>query len=249
MNPSALAPKPPERAGPSAESVHKTLTVAKAALSGGALMYAVVYLLLIVNRTKLLHPVLAGAATWLARLAGLAAIAAVTYCAVLLTRWLIARRSVAFAHRHLPESRPRWALWAGCLVPLANLAWAPVYVIELAGREGQLARLRKPIVVWWLLWVIGTVVSLLAVATSWAQDAQGIANNVATMILAYLLGLATVIAAEKIVEGFEHRPVRRPAHRWVVITDDRIDSLENRETEKTATPAAVLESERREPAA
>lgn len=243
VDPTAVLAKSQVRSGPSVDSVRKALAATRIALGVAALLQVVVYLLLIINRTRLLHPVLAGAALWLSRLASVAAIAAVITCAVLLTRWLIARRSAAFAHWHLPESRPGWALWSGCLVPLANLAWAPVYVIELAAREGQLARLRTPIVVWWLLWALSTVVSVLAVTTSRAQDAQGIANNTTTMIVAYLLGLAAVAATSKVFEGFERRPVQRPAHHWVVVADDRPASPE------TAAPADALEPDGQEPAA
>jgi len=107
----------------------------------------------------------------LGRLAGLAAIAAVVSCPVVLTRWLLARRSVAFARLHLPETRPAWALWVGCLVPVVNLAWAPVFVMELAKREDRLDRLRKPIVVWWAVWAASTAVAIFATATSSAAFA------------------------------------------------------------------------------
>ncbi|HEU4363101.1 MAG TPA: DUF4328 domain-containing protein, partial [Mycobacterium sp.] len=174
------------------------------------------------------------------------AIAVVVGCAVLLTRWLIARRSTVFAQQHLPEPRSASTLWAGCLVPVVNVAWAPVYVIELAAREGQFARLRKPIVMWWLTWAASTAVAIFATATSWAEDAQGIANNTVAMAVAYLFGLAAVATAAKVFDGFERRPVVRPAHHWVVVANDRTDSPE---TLPTATPPAGLESDGREPAA
>lgn len=236
VDPAAALAQSREQSGPPIDSVRKVLRITRAALGVAALLQVLIYLLLVINRTRLLHPVVAGGALWLSRLASLAAIAAVISCAVLLTRWLIARRAAAFGHHNLPESRPEWALRAGCLVPLVNLAWAPVYVMELADREGQLARLRKPIVVWWLLWTLATAVAVLAMATSRVQDAQGIANNTTTMILAYLLGLAALVAAANVFEGFESRPVRRPAHHWVVVADDR-------------APAAALEPAGREPAA
>ena len=65
-----------------------------------------------------------------------------------------------------------WALRAGCLVPLVNLAWAPVFVIELAAVEERLNWLRRPIVVWWLVWVASTAVSVFSIATSFTTDAR-----------------------------------------------------------------------------
>ncbi|MDQ2627523.1 MAG: DUF4328 domain-containing protein, partial [Actinomycetota bacterium] len=160
----------------------------------------------------------------------------------------------------LPESRPAWALWAGCLVPLVNLAWAPVYVLELAEREDRLARLRKPVVVWWVVWAVATAAALFATATSWADDAQGIADNMVATVVAYLLGLAAVVAASRVVEGFEQRSMGRPAHHWVVVPDGRdpapaapsgaaAQSAPSPEPETAATPAVALGSGGREPAA
>lgn len=259
MNPTSRPPNAAQRPGPVIESVEKMLTIAMAALGGAALAYLVVYGLLIVNRTTLLNPVLAGAALWLSRLAGLAAVAAVIGCAVLLIRWLIARRAVAFTRQRVPEPRPGWALWAGCLVPVVNLAWAPVYLIELASREGRLARLRKPILVWWVLWAISTAATVFAIATSGAQGAQGIADNTAAVVIAYLLGVAAVWAAAGVVREFERRSVQRSAHHWVMVADDRAGSPATagapetpepgKPAEPATSPAAVLESEGREPAA
>ena len=70
---------------------------------------------------------------------------AVVASAVVLTNWLIARRAAAYAHHRRDDPRTVWALRAGCLVPLVNLAWAPVFVIELARHRRGLKWLRRPI--------------------------------------------------------------------------------------------------------
>ena len=46
-----------------------------------------------------------------------------------------------------------------------------------------------------------------------------VANNTMTMVFAYLLAALTVAAAAQVFEGFERKPVERPAHRWVVVSD------------------------------
>jgi len=115
-------------------------------------------------------------------------------------------------------------LWAGCLVPFVNLLWAPVYVIELATLENagnHYARLQRPIVLWWIAWVFSYVLSMFAIATSSATDSQGIANNTVMMVFAYLFAAAAVAAVARVFEGFERKPVQRPAHRWVVVSPDR----------------------------
>lgn len=216
----AATAEKPARTAPSAATVRATLFVSVLVLGITALVYAVRYLLLIINRTTLLNSLIAVAADWLGVLASVAAIGAVVTSGVMLIRWLIARRAAAFSHHGLPEPRSVRALWAGCVVPLANLLWAPVYVIELATLEEHYSRLRRSIMQWWIAWVFSYLVSIFAVCTSFAEDAQGIANNTVLMVFAYLLAAATVAGAARIFEGFERKPVARPAHRWVVVTPD-----------------------------
>ena len=106
-----------------------------AAFGLAALVHIVRYVLLIINRSVLLNPVVAWAATWLGVVVSVAALFLLFASAVVLTNWLIARRAAAFKHVGRQEHRPLWALRAGCLVPFVNLAWAPVYVLELASVE------------------------------------------------------------------------------------------------------------------
>ena len=213
------ATEKPTPAGPSAAVVRTTLFLSVLVLSIASLVYVVRYVLLVINRNTLLNSIVAIAADWLGILASVAAIAAVITSGVMLIRWLIARRAAVFSHHWLPDQRSVRALWAGCAVPLANLLWAPVFVIELATIEEHYARLRRPIVQWWIVWVFSYVVSIFAMVTSFATEAQGIANNTVLMVSAYLLAAATVAAIARVFEGFERKPVERPAHRWVVIGD------------------------------
>jgi hypothetical protein len=201
--------------------VRTTLFVNVLVLSIAALVYVVRYVLLAINRNTLLNSVVAIAADWLGILASVAAIAAVITSGVILIRWLIARRTAVFSHHGMPEPRSVRALWAGCVVPLVNLLWAPVYVIELATIEEHYARLRRPIMEWWIAWAFSYTVSIFAIISSFATDAQGIANNTVLMVVAYLLAAATVAAVARVFEGFERKPVERPAHRWVVVGEDR----------------------------
>ncbi|UXA07089.1 DUF4328 domain-containing protein [Mycobacterium sp. SMC-2] len=220
VEPTAAAAGPPTHPAPSAPTIRTTLFVSALVLGIAALVYVVRYVLLIVNRNTLLDSWVAAGADWLGVLASVAAIVAVLSSGAMLIRWLIARRAAVFAHHGLPEPRSTRALWAGCVVPLANLLWAPVYVIELAIVEEHYARIRRPIVEWWIAWVASYLASAFAMATSFATDAQGIANNTVTMVFAYLLAALTVAAAARVFEGFERKPVERPAHRWVVISED-----------------------------
>ena len=230
------------RRGPSIGALRATLTATIAVLGLAALVHIARYVLLIINRGVLLNPVVAWLATWLGVVVSVAALFLMFATFVLLTDWLIARRSVAFTHVGREEHRPLWALRAGCLVPFVNLAWAPVYVLELASVEDASARLRRPIAVWWAVWVLSTAVSVYSIATSFTSDAQGIADNTVTTIVAYLLAMATMILVGRVLLGFERRPVEKPATRWVIVADDATD-------QPAAESAVPVESEDQNPAA
>jgi hypothetical protein len=207
------------RRGPSIGALRATLTATTVVLGLAALVHVVRYVLLIVNRDVLLNPVVAWLATWLGVVVSVAALFLVFATFVLMTNWLIARRAAAFKHVGRQEHRSLSTLRAGCLVPLVNLAWAPVFVLELASVEDAVARMRRPITVWWVVWVLSTAVSVFAIATSFTTDAQGIADNTVTTIVAYLIATATAVLFGRVLLGFERRPVEKPSTRWVIVAD------------------------------
>jgi hypothetical protein len=231
--------------------VRTTLVAAMVVVGVAAVVHVVRYALLIVNRSVLLNKVVAFAATWLGVLASVLALFMIIAALVVLTNWLIARRAAAYAHHGRDDPRPVWALRAGCLVPLVNLFWAPVFVLELAGVEERLAWLRRPVVVWWLVWVFSTVVSIFSIATSFTQDPQGIADNTVTTIVAYLLALAALLLAMQVFLGFERQPVERRAKRWVIVRDDGDDAgpSGSKRTEPGPDPAPEVVSDGQNPAA
>lgn len=234
------------RAGPSASAVRMTLVATMAVLGAAAFIHLVRYVLLIINRTVLLNSWIAGAATWGGVAASVVAMFMVVASALVLTNWLIARRAAAYAHHGHPEPRSVWELRINSLFPVVNLAWAPVYVIELAQIEGRFNWLRRSIVVWWAVWVVSTVVSIFSIATSFTTDPQGIADNTVTTIVAYLLALAALLLALQVFLGFERQPVERPSKRWVVVAapGDGMDEA----PEAVESPPAV-EPEGQNPAA
>ncbi|AFE14920.1 transmembrane protein [Mycobacterium tuberculosis RGTB423] len=199
------------KAGPSPAAVRTTLLVSLLVFSIAVVVFVVRYVLLVINRNTLLNSVVASASVWLGVLVSLAAIAAAGTTIVLLVRWLVARRAAAFMHQGLPERRSARELWAGCLLPMVNLLWAPLYVIELALVEDRYTRLRRPIVVWWIVWIVSNAISMFAFATSWVTDAQGIANNTTMMVLAYLCAAAAVAAAAPGLRGVRAKAGRTPS--------------------------------------
>ncbi|QLL07363.1 DUF4328 domain-containing protein [Mycobacterium vicinigordonae] len=230
----------PAKPGPGPELLRVLMFAAQLVFCGAALVYAVRYGLLIYNRDSLLNSLVALAADWLGIAASVAALLALLACFVALIEWLIARRAAAFDYHDLPEHRSTGRLWAGCLMPFANLVMAPVYVIELALVEDHYERVRKPIAVWWLAWIVSYLISLFAIATCLSSDAQGIANNTVMVVLGYLVAALTVGAVARVFEGFERKPVQRPAHRWLVVEPDR---------QSRPAPVTTVESEGQDPAA
>ena len=240
------------RRGPSLAALSATLVATITVLGIAALVHIVRSALLFITRSVLLNPVVAWLATWLGVLVSVAAIFLVFATFVLLTNWLIARRSVAFKHVGRQEHRPLWALRAGCLAPFVNLAWAPVFVLELASVEDCLARVRRPIAVWWVVWVLSTAVSVFSIATSFTTDAQGIADNTVTTIVAYLIAMAAMVLVARVLIGFERRPVERPAKRWVIVADESPDGRVPQragEAESEGESGVPVESEGQNPAA
>ncbi|MFV0493780.1 DUF4328 domain-containing protein [Mycobacterium sp.] len=229
--------------GPPAERVRAVLLATQMVFAAAALVYAGRYVLLIINRETLLNSVLALTADWMGIAASGAALVAAAAAFVVLVQWLRARRAAAFSHHGLLEHRTARRLWAGCLLPFVNLVMAPLYVIELALVEGHYRRMRKPIIAWWLIWVLSYAVSLFAIATCLSSDAQGIANNTVAVTIGYLVAGVTIAAVSRVFEGFERKPVVRPAHRWLVVESGRP------EKSTPSASSAVVEPEGRQPAA
>ncbi len=239
----------PPREGASTAMVRATLVTTMVVLGAAALVHVMRYGLLLINRTMLLNPLVAGVATWLGVMVSVLAMFAVVASALVLATWLIARRAAAYAHRGAGDPRPVWVLWAGCLVPLVNLVMPGVFVVELAHVEERFARLRRPIVVWWVLWLASNVVSAFSIATSFTRDPQGIADNTLTAIIAYLLALAATVLAAQVYFGFERTPVERPAKRWVMVAAEPAEPAEEREPRGAEGSGGVVESSGQNPAA
>ncbi|MEZ0052728.1 hypothetical protein ABIA30_003750 [Mycobacterium sp. MAA66] len=230
------------RTGPSQTMVQTATVVAIGALAAAALIHVVRYVLLLINRTILLNPWVAGAGTWLGVAASVIAAFAVVTVAVVLTNWLVARRAEAYERVGATEPRQRWWLRLASLVPVLNLFWAPVFVIELATVENRLRRLRRSIVTWWAVWVVATLLAVWSVATSFTSDPQGIADNTVSTTVAYLAGLAALVLVHKVYSGFEGAEVGLPGQRWV-ITDPGTPS------ESAPDSVVPVEQDDEEPAA
>jgi hypothetical protein len=225
--------------GPSVRAVRRLLTATTIAFGVAAFMLLVRYVLLLVNRGMLLNPWLADGVTWLGIVAAVVAFFLLLALAIVLANWLIARRAAAFAHRGQTDPRPAWALRWGCLLPFVNLVWAPVFVYDLARIEARLSLMRRPILVWTILWTLCTILSVFAFATSFPDTPQGVADNTVTTTIAYLLSVAVLLLTRRIYLGFERTPVERAARRWVLVSDDRETQADARQEDQRVPESAV----------
>jgi hypothetical protein len=240
----------PVRSGPSARMVRGFLLVATVLFGVAALLFVLRYALLLINRSMLLNPWLADGVAVLGVVAAALALFALIGVAVVLTNWLVARRAATFDQFGQPDPRSARALRLGCLVPFVNLLWAPVFLIDLARIEFRLSALRRMIVVWWVLWVVCTVVSVFAFATSFTDNPQGVADNTVTTTIAFLLTTAVLLLTRRIYLGFESAPVERSVRRWVVVADEPPATPSPRpEPDATTESAVAVEPAGRHPAA
>ncbi|CAM5742707.1 hypothetical protein MAUB1S_03554 [Mycolicibacterium aubagnense] len=218
------------------------------ALGAAALMHVVRYILLLINRTVLLNPWVAIAGSWLGVAASVVALFTVLAVAIVLTNWLIARRAAAYHRAGTTDPRRRWVLWVGCLVPVVNMFFAPVFVTEMATAENRMSALRRPIGIWWSIWAVSGLVVIWSIAGMFATDPQGIADSTEVTVIAYLMGMLALATVLRVYHAFERTQADAPAHRWVVVGAEETDETD--ETAVSATESAVpVEPAPEEPAA
>ncbi|ABK71262.1 DUF4328 domain-containing protein [Mycolicibacterium smegmatis] len=214
-----------QRTGPAAHTVRLVIVLAMIALAGAAFAHIVRYILLLVNRTVLLHPVIAWGGVLLGMLASLLVLAIMTITVVMLISWLVARRREAYSQRGQEDPRSPLELWICALAPVVNLFMAPVFVLELARADNRMTLLRRPIAVWWIVWVLSAIVATWSIVstvyvTFFNNTPQNIADNTVTVIIGYLLGLTTLLLTYRVFQGFEATEAQgRSVRRWVVVAE------------------------------
>lgn len=245
--------KPADESG--VGTVRLMLVAAMVVLGVAAFAHVVRYALLLINRSVLLHPLIAIGGVLIGLLASVAAMLVVVITVVALVRWLIARRAAGYAEHGEEDPRSTTTLWVCCLLPGVNLVMAPVFVWELAALEGRLSHLRRPIVVWWIVWILSALVATWSMAstvyvTFFNNTPQNIADNTVATIVGYLLALAAFLLTAKVFAGFEGTgttAAERSVRRWVVVEPEGSEPSQNRED--SAESAVPVESQGQNPAA
>ncbi|WP_062830924.1 DUF4328 domain-containing protein [Mycolicibacterium brisbanense] len=243
-----------EREAPSPATMRTMLVVTMVALGVAAFAHVLRYGLMLINRSVLLHPFIADAAVAFGVMASLVALVILVITAVILVKWLIARRAAAYAARGQTDPRSAAELWLMSLIPGPNVLFAPVYVLELATLEGRLTRLRRPIVVWWIIWALSAIIAVWSVVntvvvTFFANTTQHLADNNVTVAIGYLLALATVLLVSRVYLGFEGAQAERHIHRWVVVGAETGRPAQPAGSENESESAVPVESQGQNPAA
>jgi len=216
------------------------LVLTMIALAIAASMHVLRYVLLLINRGVLLHPAVAWGGILLGVVASLIVLIILPITVVVLISWLVARSSAAYAQQGDDDPRSSAELWICCLLPLVNLVMAPVFVLELARAENRLSQLRRPIVVWWIVWVFSALLAGWSIfstvrVTFIANTPQNIADNTVVVPVGYQLALATVLLVSRVFNGCERTTtVERTVRRWVVV---------GTQTTPAAAPARPTEGE------
>ncbi|MBU8807703.1 DUF4328 domain-containing protein [Mycolicibacterium goodii] len=243
------------RTGPTAHTVRLVMVLAMIALAGAAFAHILRYVLLLINRSVLLHPVIAWGGVLLGMLASLLVLAVMAITVVTMISWLVARRREAYSQRGQKDPRSALELWVWCLVPVVNVLMAPVLVLELARLENRLTLLRRPIVVWWIVWALSAIVATWSIAstvfvTFFNNTPQNIADNTVTVTIGYLLGLAALLLAYRVFQGFEAAQTGgRNVRRWVVVAEGAASpAAPSAASTDTATKPDTAEQPDREPA-
>lgn len=118
----------------------------------------------------------------------------VIVAAAALAGWLIDQRARAYAAVGTRDPHPAWRLLIATLVPVVNLVWAPVLVLELlavqrrahpdaAPRDRRTAAIRS----WWMGWLILTGLALGS--TAYGAAAGGLQHTADALLFAAVVNL------------------------------------------------------------
>ncbi|GAA4404275.1 hypothetical protein GCM10023147_46520 [Tsukamurella soli] len=205
-----------------AASMPAVLWAAVAILLIAAATEVATYLLLMLNRTRLVPGWSAIAVDGAALLAGVLAWAAVAAAALVLGCWLVEQRRSAYARLDQQDPRPAWHVVAGCVVPVVGFVSAPLLLLELLRTRDRADGLRLFIRWWWAGWIVLTIVTVGCVA--WCMvggdlqhTADGVAFTAVVDVLAAAFLAGTRVLAARLSDA---RPTGETADetgtRWVL---------------------------------
>ncbi|MEU2257284.1 DUF4328 domain-containing protein [Nocardia xishanensis] len=216
------------RAAALASWVTPLLLVTAGMFALAAVAELVRYVILLVNRTRLIDPLALRFSDWL--LTGSSALALVLALGsgIALLGWLIETRSAVFARVGRRDSRPAPLLVLGCLIPVVNLVWPGVFLTEIAVARADPRALRA-IRIWWCAWVLGGLMAAAALIWRTADSLQVKADGV--LFTAWTDAVAAAVTVLtlwmlRLLDGRDLFGRVRLARRWVVAVDPAVPVIE-----------------------
>ncbi|WP_067849231.1 DUF4328 domain-containing protein, partial [Nocardia lijiangensis] len=186
------------------------------------------YVILVVNRTRLIDPLALRFSDWLLTGSSLLALALALGSAIALLGWLIETRRAVFARAGRSDPRPAALLVLGCLIPVANLVWPGVFLTEIAAERGD-PRVLRAVRVWWFAWVFGGLTVAAALLWRTADSLQVKADGVVFTAWTDAVAAAVTVSTLWMVRLLDGRDLFgriRLAHRWVVAVDPAVPVIE-----------------------
>lgn len=221
----------PEAALPFAKLTRRvsSLLITTAVLFGlAALGELLRYLVLLRNRTRLIHPALLFASDAFVVGAALLALAFALFSALAMVGWLIRTRRTVFASAGRGEPRSVRALVLGCVVPVVNLIWPGVFLSEILAEHDD-PRAVRAVRIWWAAWVGGGIVAAAALLWRTADSLQAKADGVLFTACTDLVAAAVALLTLTMLRAIEERDAfghSRIARRWVIAVDPPIPVIE-----------------------
>ncbi|GAA5095733.1 DUF4328 domain-containing protein [Nocardia iowensis] len=223
--PAAEAPRP---LGRLTQWTSRLLIATAAVFAVAAVAELLRYLLLLRNRTRLIHPAVLIGSDALVIGAALVALVLAVVTALAVVGWLIETRRVAFRKIGRDDPRSVRALVLGCLVPVVNLVWPGVFLTEIVAERSDPRALRA-IRIWWAAWVFGGVVAVAALLWRTAESLQVKADGVLFTAFTDLVAAAVALLTLAMMRAIEERDVlgrSRIARRWLIAVDPAVPVIE-----------------------
>ncbi len=208
------------------------------------------YLILLRNRTRLIHPLVLFFSDLTVYATSLAALVCALATAVGLLGWLVRARRDAYAGNGHRDPRSLLALLCGGLIPVVNLVWPGVFLTELVRQLGGDPRMLRAVRIWWCLWLLNGVMVIAALFWRAADTLQARANGVIFTVYTDLVAVAVTVSALWVLRMCEGRDLRgriRAPKRWLPAPGPAVQVIEPvhpvAPAEVTAAPAEAAEQE------